>query len=333
MIKISVFFLTLSILGLPSVSIASPTTQHDILISPYPEPTQELMIPVKGGKVYVRINGKEDGKSIPAVFINGGPGSRHNGFVRLLGLADERPIILYDQLDTGKSEHPNNPVNWKVKRFVEELETIRVELNIERWHVVGHSWGSAIALEYAVRYPQHIASTVLAGTYISTPHWLKDANLLINNAPDTVKHMLTMCESETPPTPEECGQAFTKLYSKYYQKTPSSKEVKAYAIKTGGKSFNPIIYNAMWGPSEFSSTGTLLTYDAVHLLKKIDGKKTMFLVGQYDSARIDTIQDYVTLTPGAELGVVPGGSHNFLGDRPITTEAIFRGWFKRKDLP
>ncbi|MEM6827753.1 MAG: alpha/beta hydrolase, partial [Pseudomonadota bacterium] len=63
----------------------------------------------------------------------------------------------------------------------------------------------------------------------------------------------------------------------------------------------------------------------------LDGDKVLFLIGQYDSARIDTVQEFVALAPGAELAVVPGGGHSFLLDRPLETEATLRGWLSRKD--
>lgn len=93
-----------------------------------------------------------------------------------------------------------------------------------------------------------------------------------------------------------------------------------------------MIYNAMWGPSEFSSTGVLKHYDATHLLDHINADTTLFMIGQYDSARIDTVQDYLALTPGAELAVVPGGAHGFYGDRPLITQAILTSWLTRRDM-
>jgi proline iminopeptidase/L-proline amide hydrolase len=323
----------LSIMAISLIIMSKAAALEKNVVAQYAAPDQELMVPVEGGKVYVRTNGDLGTKATPAVFIHGGPGGIHNSFASLLGLADERSIILYDQLDSGKSEQPNDPANWRVERFVEELEAVRVALGTERWHVVGHSWGAAIALEYTVRYPQHVVSTVLGGTYISTPHWLKDASLLVENASAKVKATLTACESDSPPPSKECGSAYTKLYSKFYHGTPLSKEAVAYVANINGNGFNPKIYNAMWGPSEFSSTGSLKTYNALALLKQIDGERTMFLVGQYDSARIDTVQDYVNLTPGAELAVVPGAAHGFIRDRPIATEGILRGWFRRNDAP
>ena len=55
------------------------------------------------------------------------------------------------------------------------------------------------------------------------------------------------------------------------------------------------------------------------------------MIGQYDSARIDTVQDYLALAPGAELAVVPGGAHGFYDDRPLVTLALLRSWLRRKD--
>ena len=299
--------------------------------APFAAPTREMMIPVEGGRVYVRINGEIGSGKTPAIFIHGGPGGTHNGFARALGLADERPIILYDQLDSGKSDHPNNPANWRVDRFVDTLEIIRRKLGIERWHVVGHSWGSAIALEYAAHHPDHVASTVLAGTYISTPRWIADANKLLKQLPEPVQQTIAVCDGDTPPPAATCEKATSVFYANFNAREPASDAARAYAKRIGGKGFNPVIYNAMWGPSEFRSTGSLKNFDAVPLLEEIDGDTTLFLIGQYDEARIDTVQQYVAMTPHAELGVIPGAAHGIFNDRPIETVAMLRGWFRRHD--
>ncbi|WP_343228009.1 proline iminopeptidase-family hydrolase [Stakelama flava] len=302
-------------------------------VAPFAAPDREMMIPVQGGRVYVRINGQIGEGRIPAIFIHGGPGGTHNGFAQVLGLADERPVILYDQLDSGKSDRPNDPANWRVGRFVDTLETIRKTLGIERWHVVGHSWGSALALEYSARYPDHVASTVLAGTYISTKRWIADANKLLKRLPQPVQDTIAACDGASPPPPDTCRSATAQFYHAFNGREPASSAERAYAKRIGGQGFNPVIYNAMWGPSEFRSTGSLKNYDAVPLLQKIDGSKTLFLIGQYDEARIDTVQDYVESTPHSELGVIPGAAHGIFNDRPAETEAILRAWFERHDGP
>lgn len=308
--------------------IAAPVTGSS---GAYATPDHELLVPVEGGRVYVRVNGQIGHGAIPVVFIHGGPGGTHNGFAQALGLADERAVILYDQLDSGRSDRPDNPANWRVARFVDELETIRKTLGVERWHVVGHSWGSAVALEYAARYPQHIASTVLAGTYISTARWIADANRLLKTLPAPVQHTIAACERPTPPPAGACQAATAVFYRTYNGREPTSDRARAYAKAIGGGGGNAVIYNAMWGPSEFRANGSLKTYDATPLLARLDGAKTLFLIGQYDEARIETVEAFARRTKGAELAVIPGAAHGIFGDRPIETEAVLRGWLRRHD--
>ncbi|MEM1197641.1 MAG: proline iminopeptidase-family hydrolase [Pseudomonadota bacterium] len=310
--------------------IASPLSANEP--APFSDPDRELMVPVDGGRVYVRINGEvDDAKKAPAIFIHGGPGGNHTAFAAMLGLAQDRPIILYDQLGSGKSDRPDNPENWRVERFVEELEAVRAAVGAEKLHLVGVSWGAALALEYSAQYPERVASTVLGGTFISSPHWLTDANLLVQDLSSEQQKTLAACESNDPPEGETCDQIFDRIYSRYYTRPDYGDALREYRKTYGGQGGNRLIYTSMWGPSEFSSTGTLRTYDATLKLRDLDGDKVLFLIGQYDSARIDTVQEFVALAPGAELAVVPGGGHSFLLDRPLETEAILRGWLSRKD--
>lgn len=110
-------------------------------------PDRTLMVPVEGGRVWVSVNGDIDAGGAPVVFVHGGPGGTHAPFGGLTALADKRAVILYDQLDSGMSDRLGDPANWRVARFVDELEAIRKALGVERWHVFGHSWGAAVALE------------------------------------------------------------------------------------------------------------------------------------------------------------------------------------------
>lgn len=128
----------------------------------FPAPDKELMVPVEGGRIYVRINGRIDGPKPPIVVIHGGPGGTHGPLMDAVELSDDRAVILYDQLDSGRSDQPNNPANWTVSRFVNELDAIRTALGIKHWYVFGHSWGGTIALEYGARKPAALAGLILA---------------------------------------------------------------------------------------------------------------------------------------------------------------------------
>lgn len=298
-------------------------------------PERELMVPVEGGNVWVSVNGDVNAKAAPVVFIHGGPGGTHVGFGGMTALADERAVILYDQLDSGMSDHPNDAKNWRVERFVAELEAIRQKLGVEKWHLVGHSWGSTIALEYSAAHPDRVVSTVLNGTFISTPLWLHGTRLLARKLPEETQKVIGACNGPTPPPVETCKKA-EEVFFAHFNGRPDAvarpPEAKLYRERTVGKGFNETLYNAMWGPTEFSSTGTLKTYDGSPLLAQLDGKRVLFMVGQHDEAELGVVQDFVELTPGSELAVVPGGSHSSFAERPVETLGILRGWLARRDL-
>lgn len=294
-----------------------------------PAPTRELMVPVEGGRVYVRVNGDLAGPRAPIVMIHGGPGGTHAGFLEALPLANERAVILYDQLDTGRSDRPNNPANWRVPRFVDELEAIRTALRVPRWHVLGASWGGTVALEYGARRPAGLAGLALASPLISTRSWLADATALIEDLPPAIRAELQRCGALTLAQPPAACDAPTRaFYAAFNRRLPAATDIAAYGRTVTG---NRDMYQAMWGASEFVSTGTLKDYDGEPLLAKLEGKRTLFLCGQYDEARPVTTGAFAARVPGAEFAVIPGAAHGLFNDRPAETIGLLRGWLARQD--
>lgn len=296
----------------------------------FPPPERELMVPVKGGRIYVRTNGTSEPGKLPLVLIHGGPGGTHRGLLDALELADERTIILYDQLGSGRSDHPRDPANWTVGRFVDELEAIRLALGIARWHVAGHSWGGTIALEYGARRPAALAGLVLASPLISTRSWIADANALREKLPPAVQSDLNRCEGAAPPPKALCDAATAAFYARFNRREPPSPAAIAYRHPLD-RGFNRALYLHMWGPSEFQATGTLRDYDGEPLLERLDGPRTLLLIGQHDEVRTLTAAAFAERLPGAEFGVIPGAAHGIFADRPDETVANLRAWLARQD--
>lgn len=288
------------------------------------------MAPVPGGRVYVRINGRLDGPHAPIVMIHGGPGGNHAAFLNALALTDERAVILYDQLDSGMSERPNKPANWTVKRFTDEVEAVRRAVGVNRWHVLGASWGGTIALEYGARRPEALLGLVLASPLVSTRSWLADATVLRGQLPPDVQATLRQCDPPASITPA-CEKATDIFYANFLARLPRSDAYRAYVEAHPALRSHTRLYETMWGSSEFVSTGTLKSYNGEPLLAKLNGPRTLFIDGQYDEARPATLGGFAARVPSSEFAVIPGAGHSFISDRPEEALGILRPWLRRQD--
>ena len=65
--------------------------------------------------------------------------------------------------------------------------------------------------------------------------------------------------------------------------------------------------------------------------RTIDGKRTLFMGGQYDEARPSTLAAFAARVPGAEFATIPGAAHGIFADRPQETVALIRAWLARQD--
>ena len=122
----------------------------------------EGRISVRGGNVVWRRFG--DGPKTPRILIHGGPGFPSDYLEPLGGLGDERSVYVWDQLGCGRSERPSDKGLWTVERFVQEFDAVRTAVAPGPVHILGHSWGSMLAMEWLVtRQPKNVASVIFAG--------------------------------------------------------------------------------------------------------------------------------------------------------------------------
>lgn len=133
----------------------------------YPEiePYDSGMLDVgDGAAIYWETSGNPDGK--PAVVLHGGPGGGCSPGHRRTFDPDAYRIVLFDQRNCGRSTpHASDPATDlstnTTDHLVADLETLRRHLDIDRWLVFGGSWGSALGLVYAQRYPQRVSELLL----------------------------------------------------------------------------------------------------------------------------------------------------------------------------
>ena len=294
-------------------------------------PDRALMVAVPGGRVYVRINGDLRNGKPPIVMLHGGPGSSHWYFLNATALADDRAVILYDQLDSGRSEAKDDPANWRIERFVDELEAVRVALKVPRWHVLGASWGGTVALEYGARQPAALAGLVLQSPLVSTAVWLEDARALKDAMPPAVRDLLDRCDIAGAAPKADCDTATDAFYARHVRRYPPPPSIATYRDALP-RSFSAGIYNAMWGRAEFTATGTLKDYDGKPLLARLNGRRTLFVAGEFDEARPATVAIFSRQVPGgAGFEMVRGAAHSVMNDNPAAYVALLRAWLAGQD--
>ena len=118
-----------------------------------------------GNAIAWEVSGARDGK--PAVVLHGGPGQGCSPNMRRGFDPSRYRIVLFDQRGCGGSTpHASEPATEMrfntTHHLIEDMETLRKHLHIDKWLLAGGSWGSTLALAYAERYPSRVSEIVLS---------------------------------------------------------------------------------------------------------------------------------------------------------------------------
>ena len=114
--------------------------------------------------IYYEQCGNPMGKA--AIFLHGGPGGGSGKLSRRFFNPKKYRIILFDQRGCGKSKPHTCLQDNTTWHLIEDIESIRKELDIEKWLVFGGSWGSTLALAYAQSHPNRVTELVLRGIFM-----------------------------------------------------------------------------------------------------------------------------------------------------------------------
>lgn len=260
-------------------------------------------IEVTGGRVWYQIFNKQS-EGTPVLILHGGPGSSSYSLQGLKALAEDRPVIFYDQLGCGKSDRPADKALWKIERFVVELAQVRQALNLEEVHILGHSWGTTLAAAYCLTKPTGVKGVILSSPCLSAPLWEQDQKRNLEKLSKEVQEAIKRCEEKGTTDSEEYKKATEEFNKNFVCRLDPYPEW----LKQGSKYRNPEVYNIMWGPSEFTVLGNLKEFDCTPQLKEIT-YPTLYTCGRYDEATPETTQYYSNLTPGSQFHVYENSAH------------------------
>lgn len=234
--------------------------------------------------------------------MHGGPGSTHHYFGRLESIVSKgRAVVVYDQVGGGRSSRP--PVDQlSLEVFVDELINLRERLGLERMHLLGTSWGGMLAIEYALSQPSGLIGLVLNSTLASMDSWAEEARRLRDEMPERYRRVLAGDErpAGTDISLEEAEMAFDRRHICRLEDAPEMRRMKQESSKE--------VYRALWGPNEWTPTGTLTGWDVRDRLPEI-GVPTLITAGRYDLCTPGILRQLEEGLPRARTVVFDSSSH------------------------
>jgi proline iminopeptidase len=279
-----------------------------------------------GGRIWYRSNGDRHSDRPVLVGVHGGPGVPHDYLLPLTALSGERRVILYDQLDVGKSDKPGDPKNWTVERFVAEIEALRKALGLKEIHLFGNSWGATIAAEYAIGRPQGLTSLTLSGPLLSTARWIADNDDYIRALSPEAQDALARSGGRGADHDPKVAMAVAEYNRRHLCRADPWPDF----LETAMNGTNTTLYNAMWGPTAFICTGKLQRYDCTGRLSHIQAP-ALVICGQYDESAPSSCHAFSKMIPAAQLAVIPDASHFPFIERPDPFMVILRTFLKESE--
>ena len=150
-----------------SASTAQPRSGADTATL-YPQnlPFNTGMLDVGSHRLYYEQCGNPEG--VPVLFLHGGPGAGCAPSHRRLFHPDRFHAILFDQRGSGKSEPYASIHENTTPHLIADIETLRVHLGVDKFILFGGSWGSTLALAYALSHPDRVAGLILRGIFLGS---------------------------------------------------------------------------------------------------------------------------------------------------------------------
>jgi proline-specific peptidase len=284
---------------------------------------QEGFIEVPGGRVWYRSVGEG---GTPLLCLHGGPGFTHYYLEPLEALADRRQVIFYDQLGCGKADRPQDTALWTVDRFVAELAVVRDALGLDKLHLFGSSWGGMLAMQYVLDRRPALESLILCGSPASMIRWVKDCDELLSAEPAEVYATIREHEAAGFTACPEYQSAILGFYREHVcRMSPWPAGLERSFAEAGYD-----VYTTMNGPSEFTVTGTLKTWDIMDRLPEIE-VPTLLVGGRHDECRPGHLEEMHRRIAGSELAVIEDASHLCFAEQPAEFNALVNAFLDARE--
>lgn len=297
-------------------------------------PVETRTVPFRDLETWVQVTTPEQPRAgaLPLVVLHGGPGMAHDYVKNIAALAEEtgRTVVHYDQVGCGRSTHrPDAAADfWTPALFVEEFANLVAALGLERYHVLGQSWGGMLGAEIAITRPEGLASLAICNSPASMRLWVEGANALRAELPPEVRDALDRHEAAGTIDDPEYVAATQVFYDRHVcrvQPTPQD-----FLDTVAQMEADPTVYHTMNGVNEFFVTGTLEDWSVVEEVAGITAP-TLVIAGELDEATPETWAPFVERIPDVRSRVFAGASHCTHLEQPEAFRAVVAAFLAEHD--
>ncbi|WP_449277661.1 proline iminopeptidase-family hydrolase [Leucobacter sp. GX24907] len=283
---------------------------------------EEVFVDTPHGRLWTRTLTPTVEAGPPLVLLHGGPGYPSDYLEPLAPLAADRKLVFFDQIGAGRSDPPSNASAWTPNAYVEHVELVRRALGLDRFHVLGQSWGGFLALAYTEAHPERVASLVLSSPLVDVPRWVDDARDLIARLPE--EHRDAIANGAEDP-------GYAAAEAEFYRRHFCSIEPWPEPLQRAADGQDAASYQAMWGPNEFTNTGSLSGQSKVGVVAGLR-IPNLWITGDNDEARPETLREFADMNDTSELVVLPG-THCVHLEQPEPYLGALRAFLSSADRP
>ena len=304
------------------IFVALLTTGAASLTAQTPELREgEGYVSVPGGRLWYRVVGS--GRRTPLLVVHGCCGVGSYYLAPLAALADQRPVIFFDQIDNGRSDRTNDTTYWRMPQLVEEIRRVRETLGLREIHLYAHSFGAAIATEYMLTRPRGVRSLVLSGAQLDMSRSAEDFAPLLAALPDSMQRAIVDHERYGTTSAPAYQRAMLQFMRQYHaRRLPWSADLDS-SMAHANAAMATFIYGA--GPTQI--TGWMRRYKHGAELSAIE-IPTLLMLGKYDYTSVASARYYQTLIPGSRVAVFDESGHLPMQDEPEKYVGLLRAFLR-----
>lgn len=272
------------------------------------------LIPVNTPKGTFRVWTKRVGNNpaIKVLLLHGGPGVTHEYYEAFDSYFPAAGIeyYYYDQLGSAYSDQPDEPELWEIPRFVEEVEQVRQALGLDQnnFYLLGQSWGGILAIEYALKYQQHLRGLIISNMMASIPAYNDYAREVLMPGMDPAV-LAEIKQLEAAGRYEDLRYMELLVphhYTHHVLRMPPDEWPDP--VNRAFKHINPKVYVPMQGPSELGASGKLANWDRTADLGRI-AVATLVVGARYDTMDPAYMEAMAGRVQKGRYLFCPNGSH------------------------